>query len=197
LTQDTPPLPQKKYGVVYCDPAWQHQTFSAKGLEGRPQHYPRMSIEEISALPVGDIAEKDCWLFMWITGPHFVIGSHLPILKAWGFKPSGIAFTWVKTRKKAATLFMIDRDLHIGQGYTTRKNAEFCILARRGKPKRLRKDIHEIIISPLREHSRKPEEAWQRIEQFASGPYIELNSRTDRDRWDHWGNQVGMFKDAA
>lgn len=187
------PLPQKKYGVIYADPAWEHRTFSAKGADGRPQHYPRMTIDEIARLPVKDIAASDCHLFMWITGPQFVLGAHLPVLKAWGFKPSAIAFTWIKLRPKAASLFMVEEDLHTGQGYTTRKNAEFCLLGRRGNPKRLAKDVHEVIISPRREHSRKPEEAWQRIERYASGPYIELNARTERPGWDAWGNETGKF----
>ena len=114
-------------------------------------------------------------------------------MKAWGFKPSAVAFTWIKLRKKAAGLFMVGEDLHMGQGYTTRKNAEFCILGRRGSPKRNAADVQEVIISPLREHSRKPDEAWQRIERYASGPYIELNARTQRPGWDAWGNETEKF----
>lgn len=183
-------FPNKKYGAIYADPAWD---FSC-GKKNRPQHYPRMKIIEIAALPVAEIAMDDCWLFMWITGPHLVLGSHIPIMRAWGFKPSAIAFTWVKTQKKAPTLFLQEGDLHKGQGYTTRKNAEFCLLGRRGSPKRMSANVNEIILEPIREHSRKPEEAWKRIERFAQGPYIELNSRTDRAGWDHWGLEVGMFK---
>lgn len=143
-------FPDKKYSVLYADPAWEHKTFSAKGLTGRPQHYPRMSVAEISALPVQKIAMPNCHLFLWITGPHFVLGSHLPVLKAWGFKPSAIAFTWIKTKLRATEPYNLPADLHTGQGYTTRKNAEFCLLARRGSPRRLAKDIHEVIISPRR-----------------------------------------------
>lgn len=148
-------------------------------------------------LPVRDIAAENCHLFMWITGPLFIQGAHLPIMKQWGFKPSANAFTWIKLRPKASQLFLDPQDLHMGMGYTTRKNAEFCLLGRRGAPKRQAADVHEVIISPRREHSRKPEEAWQRIERYASGPYIELNSRTERPGWDAWGNEVGKFRDAA
>lgn len=79
------------------------------------------------------------------------------------------------------------------QGHTTRKNAEFCLLGRRGKPKWLSAKVEEVIISPLREHSRKPEEAWQRIEEYAAGPYIELNARTERRGWHAWGNETDRF----
>lgn len=187
------PLPSEKYGVVYADAAWKW----SGGKKGRPQHYPRMSIAEIAALPVQDITLPDCWLFFWITGPHLALGSHLPIMKAWGFKPSAMGFVWIKTLKRQPTLFMVEEDLHTGQGYTTRKNAEFCLIGRKGNPKRLSAAIHEVIIAPVREHSRKPEEAWQRIERYAAGPYIELNSRTERQGWDHWGNEVGKFGVAA
>lgn len=67
------------------------------------------------------------------------------------------------------------------------------ILARRGSPKRQAADIHEVIIPPLREYARKPEEAWQRIERYAVGPYIELNARTQRAGWDAWGNEINRF----
>ena len=78
-------------------------------------------------------------------------------------------------------------------GYTTRKNAEFCLLGRKGKPKRLSAKVEEIIISPLRKNSRKPEEPCQRIEEYAEGPYIELNARTERPGWDTWGNETRKF----
>ncbi len=183
------PFPFKKYGVVYADPAWE----AGVGTKSRPQHYPRMTLADIAALPVKGITLPDCWLFMWIPSNRLILGHHLPIMKAWGFKPSAVAFTWIKTRRNASSLFMVEEDLHKGMGYTTRKNAEFCLLGRRGAPRREAADVHEVIISNLQEHSRKPEEAARRIERFAKGPYIELNSRTTRQGWDAWGNEVGKF----
>lgn len=182
----------QKFGVIYADPPWDFKTRSAKGLDGRPQHYERMSLSDIKAMPVSTCAQKDCWLFMWTTGPH--LQQAFQVIDAWGFKYSGMGFVWVKLNKNAASLFFSIRDLFMGGGYTTRKNAEFCLLARRGNPKRLRADVQEVNISPRREHSRKPDEFYERIEAFSNGPYLELFSRTQRDGWNMWGNQVGKFQ---
>lgn len=183
-----------KFGVIYSDPAWQ---FVARGKNGNKRsqeaHYKTMTLDEIKALPVADVAAKDCFLFMWTTGPH--LKQAFAVIDAWGFKYSGMGFTWIKLKKSAPTLFLTRADLHIGMGYTTRKNAEFCLLARRGRPKRLRKDIQEVIISARREHSRKPDEVYDRIEQFASGPYLEMFARTERKGWKSWGNETKKFVD--
>ena len=82
-------------------------------------------------------------------------------------------------------------------GFTTRKNAEDCLLFRTGMPQRLARDVREVIVSPVREHSRKPDEAIARIERFCPGPRVELFAREARDGWDAWGDEVGMFNVSA
>jgi N6-adenosine-specific RNA methylase IME4 len=91
----------------------------------------------------------------------------------------------------------LESDLHVGLGLTTRKNAEFCLLGRRGNARRNAKDVREIIMSPVREHSRKPDEARLRIERYCDGPYIELFARSQREGWDSWGNETDKFEAAA
>jgi N6-adenosine-specific RNA methylase IME4 len=192
---------ENKFNVILADPPWQFKTHSEKGLEGRPQHYKRMSHRAICNLPLDRWAAKDCWLFMWTTGVHYP--QALEVMKAWGFKFSGSGFVWVKLNKNAKP-FTVDRngercavicnrDFFMGGGYTTRKNAEFCIIGRRGRAKRKNADIHEIIIAPRREHSRKPDEQYSRIERFADGPYLELFSRNRRKGWKMLGNEAGKF----
>lgn len=194
-------LPKIKGGfkLIYSDPAWENETWSDKGLEGRPQHYKRMTLEEIKAMPVADVAAKDCWLFMWTTTPH--LEQAFEVLKAWGFKYSGTGFVWIKMNKKARMVvtktkrwFAIE-DIFMGMGYTTRKNAEICLVARCGSPKRLNADVREVIISALREHSRKPDECYDRLERFADGPFLELFSRCNRDGWTAWGDELNKFGD--
>jgi len=192
-----------KYKVIYADPPWNFKTRSAKGLEGRPQHYDRMSIKDICALPVQDWSAKDCHLFMWTTGPH--LEKAFRVINSWGFKYSGMGFVWIKLNKNAKPLLFPQwgsnklkeawtfDDLFMGGGYTTRKNAEFCLLARKGSPKRLSKKVHEVIISPRREHSRKPDEAYDRIKEYADGPYLEMFARSMRHKWDQMGDQVFKF----
>jgi N6-adenosine-specific RNA methylase IME4 len=102
------------------------------------------------------------------TGPH--LPQAFGVIKAWGFRYSGIGFVWIKLNKCHPAFWLTERDFFTAMSYTTRKNAELCLLARRGSPKRLRKDIHELIIAPRREHSRKPVEARARIERYSEGP---------------------------
>jgi len=129
----------KKYEIVYADPPWAYRTYSKKG-QGRSaeSHYPTMSVEDIKALPVAEIVAKDCALFMWITFP--CLQEALEVIRAWGFEYKTVAFVWVKQNRKADSLFW-------GMGYWTRANAEMCILATKGHPKRLSSGVHQIIMS--------------------------------------------------
>jgi N6-adenosine-specific RNA methylase IME4 len=176
-------LPRNHYRAIVADPAW---TFVA-GTKGRPQHYARMTDTQIRRMPVDELAHPDgCWLFLWTTSPRL----HLTfdVARCWGFKYSARAFLWVKTKGAG---------LHTGMGYTTRKNAEDCLLFKTGTPKRAAKDVHEIIMAPAREHSRKPDESFARIERFCEGPYLELFAREARPNWANWGNETSKFSEAA
>lgn len=198
-------LPQAgQYKMVVADPPWHFRARTALQMANwtsrrdAEKHYPVMTVEDIAALPVREIVAPDAHLLLWITGPLLIEGKHIPIMKAWGFKPSSVAFTWVKLKRSidvrqlrlAATQ---ESDLHVGLGLTTRKNAEFCLLGRRGNAKRLSKSVREIILSPVREHSRKPEEFYRRAQQYACGPYLEMFSREHRPGWDAWGLETGKF----
>jgi N6-adenosine-specific RNA methylase IME4 len=186
------PLPTGPFSLIAADPPWKFKAFSDKGLDrSAERHYPTMKLADIKALPVSDIAAKDCHLFLWTTGPH--MPQALEVMKSWGFKYSGIGFVWIKLNKGAPAFWMNERDFFTGMGYTTRKNAEICLLGRRGSPKRLRKDIHELIIAPRREHSRKPAQFHERAEQYAPGPYLEMFSREPRPNWTAWGNDTEKF----
>ena len=139
-------------------------------------------MEEIKNLPVCDLADKDCAMFMWTTLP--VLKESFSVLERWGFEYKTVAFVWIKKNRKADSLFW-------GMGYWTRSNAEVCLLATRGNPKRLAANVHQVIISRIEEHSRKPEEARSRIEQLMGDvPKIELFARRKAVGWDVWGNEV-------
>ena len=141
-----------------------------------------MGIEELCALPVSEITEKDCVLFLWATFPQ--LKEALQLIKAWGFTYKTVTFVWLKTNKKALTWFY-------GLGFWTRGNAEICLLATKGHPKRQAKNIHQLIISPIEEHSKKPEEARKKIVALMGDiPRIELFARKESPGWDIWGNEV-------
>ena len=81
----------------------------------------------------------------------------------------------------------------MGLGYHTRQNVELCLSATKGKPKRVSGGVHQVVMAPRREHSRKPDEVYERIEALYPGPYLELFSRTSRTGWDAIGDEVGQW----
>lgn len=173
----------KKYQVIYADPPWAYRVWSKKG-SGRSaeSHYPTMSMEEIENLPVWELADENCALFLWITFP--LLKEIWRVVKAWGFTYKTVAFVWIKQNKKADSLFW-------GMGYWTRANAEICILATKGSPKRYSRRVHQVLITHIEEHSKKPEEARNRIEQLMGDvPRVELFARRETPGWDVWGNEV-------
>lgn len=181
----TEPLPNKKYGAIYADPPWNFKVWSKKGEARAPEnHYDTMKLKDICELPVQSISAIDCCLFMWAVMPQ--LPEALKVMDAWGFQYKTCAFSWMKQNKKSAGLFT-------GLGYWTRANSEICLLGTRGKPKRLNRDVKQAILSPLREHSRKPDEIRGRIERLVSGPYIELFGRTTYPGWDVWGKDTEKF----
>lgn len=195
LDDAPPPLPADgRYRVILADPPWRFETWSHRGQgRGASQHYPTMATEDICALKVRSAAARDCVLFLWGTWPH--LPDALRVIDAWGFDYRSCGFLWVKQRAHAATLWADLEDLFLGLGYGSRGNTEFCLRAARGHPKRRdgAQDVPQLILSPRREHSRKPDEQYARIERLYDGPYLELFARSIRPGWDGWGNQVGKM----
>lgn len=180
-----------KYAVIYADPPWRFKTYSEAG-EGRSaiSHYDCMSLKDIKALPISNMAMDDCCLFLWVTDPF--LKNAFDVMESWGFEYKTVAFYWAKLNKYADLDFTLN-DFFTGMGYWTRANPEQCLLATRGKPKRINNGVRKLIISPRREHSRKPDEIYDRIEQLVKGPYLELFSRQTRLGWDSLGDQAGLF----
>lgn len=195
-------LPLLHYGVIYADPAWSYENWSEAGaLKNASSHYDCMDLAAIKALPVGHLANKDCVLFLWVTDP--LLQEGLEVMRAWGFKYQTVAFTWVKLNKRFAKLFPIDQSANsltiiqklffMGLGYWTRGNPEMCLLGTMGSPERIGKGVRQLIVSPIREHSRKPDIVRERIQELVPGPYLELFAREEHENWDSWGNEVGKF----
>ena len=145
-------------------------------------HYPTMHIDDICALPVAELAAPDSALFLWATFP--MLPEALRVIEAWGFKFKTVAFVWLKQNRVAKTWFY-------GLGYWTRSNSEICLLATRGKPKRKDNGVHQFIISPIEQHSKKPDEARDKIVRLMGDlPRVELFARQATPGWDVWGNEV-------
>lgn len=198
-------VPAKTYGVVYADPPWRFRAYAppkpdAKNRRDTERHYPTMTIADIKALDVKRVASRNCWLVMWTSWPF--LPQALEVMSTWGFRYSSSFKVWVKTKRSLSPdrVFLTlpqpyaPNDFHTGTGYTTRKNIEFCLLGRRGSPKRLAKNVHELLVAPVREHSRKPDGMHPEIARFAAGPYLEMFARCEIEGWDHFGNQVDRFE---
>ena len=175
-------LPKKKYSVIYADPPWSFKSFSPKGDDRNPsQHYQTLELKDITDLPVKDIADDNCTLLMWVVDHSLDLA--FDVIDAWGFQYKTVGFTWAKTNKNKLGFFT-------GLGYWTRGNPEMCLLATKGRPKRINKDVAQLVVSPRGRHSEKPLLHGE-IERLVDGPYIELFARKKtRENWDYWGNEV-------
>lgn len=142
-----------------------------------------MSVDDICKLPVKDLADNNCVLFMWATYPK--LEDALQVIKHWGFEYKTIAFQWVKTYKRGFGEFL-------GLGRWTRGNTEPCLLATKGKPKRVNAGVSQLIFSPLRRHIQKPPETRIKIKKLLGEGIscIELFAREKVEGWDAWGNEV-------
>lgn len=184
LSERNAPLPvsERKYAVIYADPPWSFEVWSGAGKDRAAEnHYPTMTQEQIEALPVASLAADDCALFLWAVMPQ--LPEALRVIEAWGFEYKTCAFVWVKQTKD-------EERFATGMGYWTRANAEVCLLATRGSPQRLNADVHQVVLAPREQHSRKPDEIAARIERLVPGPYLEMFARRERSGWDAWGNQA-------
>jgi N6-adenosine-specific RNA methylase IME4 len=176
------------FRAIVADPPWRFEAWSAKG-EDRSPNYDLMSLAGIKGLPVADLAAPDCVLLLWATNP--MLPHALSVIETWGFTYKTVGFHWAKTTAKTDASWA--PSFHMGLGYWTRANSEMCLLGVRGKPKRVSKAVRQLIVAPRREHSRKPEEFFGRVEALVEGPYLELFSRQDRPGWTTWGREVGRF----
>lgn len=174
----------KKYNVIYADPPWKYYTYSEKSKQKRTAetYYKTMKIDDICALPVKEISDIDCALFLWVTFPCLFEG--LKVMKSWGFKYKTCAFVWVKRNRKSDGYFT-------GLGFWTRANAEICILGTKGHPKRVSKAVKQICDARVMEHSKKPDEIRNRIvDLMGDVPRIELFAREKLEGWDALGNEI-------
>lgn len=172
----------KKYQIIYADPPWQYSDRLPKGHGGAEEHYETMSMVSLKNLPIKNITDTNCVLFLWTTFPF--LPEALEIINSWGFAYKTNAFVWIKRNKSDCGFFF-------GLGRWTRGNGEPCLLAVKGKPKRINNAISSLVFDPLTKHSKKPDIVRNRIVQLMGNiPRIELFAREKTEGWDVWGNEV-------
>jgi N6-adenosine-specific RNA methylase IME4 len=172
----------KKYKIIYADPPWSYKDKALLGNRDATCKYTTQSKEFLDNMPVAEIADKDCVLFLWVTMPK--LNECWDLIQKWGFEYKTVAFTWVKLNKIKKSWFW-------GMGRWTRSNAELCLLCTKGKPKRISASVHSVIESSIRKHSQKPDEARDRIITLLGDiPRIELFAREKIKGWDSWGDEI-------
>jgi len=171
------------YGAIVADPPWSFKGYTTETTPHRSadEPYNVLPLDDLLQLPVGALAAPDCVLFLWTISSHMNQGFRLG--EAWGFTYKAKAFEWFKTTKDGLATRM-------GMGFWTRQESETVLLFTRGSPKRKDKGVRSSIFAPPREHSRKPDELYDRIERLVDGPYCELFARRHRRGWDAWGDEL-------
>jgi N6-adenosine-specific RNA methylase IME4 len=206
-----------KFNIIYLDPPWKFANFDyATATRGAAKEYKTMSFEDLLKLPIGDIADEDCSMFMWCPDTH--IPEMLKLFESYGFKFKTKAFTWIKTTKAVKSFYkMLDMPIshlitaknftkmillaktmflpRMGMGKWTRKETESCYLAVKGKPRRVNFGVRECIFAETGQHSAKPLEARHRIVKLLGDiPRIEIfarnNTALDSEGWLNVGDGI-------
>ena len=189
-----------KFQIIYADPPWKYDdSRTSKSMGMARSAYEVMPLEEIMALPVQDICDDNCFLFLWATLPK--LREAIAVIEAWGFRYITIVFTWVKLNpngkvESVGKDIILRGGVYSGLGHWTNANAELVLLEKKGHPRRDARNVKQIIFAPRREHSRKPDEVRDRILKLVGDlPRIELFARQKVEGWDVWGNEVGSTID--
>lgn len=189
-------LQQNGYAMAEMDPPWGWTSFAGKASAPHrtaEEPYPTMTLDEMKALPVPDLLAKDAIVHMWVIGSH--LDQALELGKFWGLTFRSDGLVWVKTGKHDASV------RPIGMGKWVRKQVEYGLLFGQGRPSRADAGVRQlietfddpVIYAPKREHSRKPDERYERLERLVDGPRVELFARQPRTGWDAFGNETCKF----
>jgi N6-adenosine-specific RNA methylase IME4 len=200
---------RQKFSIIYADPPWRYNSranHKTRFRGGACGHYPLMTMAEIAALPIAQLAARDCAVLMWCTFP--MLADQIKLFEHWGFRYRTIFLSWTKLNRRGHDLpaddpaykpgkpYVLYRDglfhsVFFGTGYYAKANSEICLMGMRGQLRSISDAVTSAILAPLREHSRKPDEAYERIEQvFGDVPRIELFARQSAPGWATVGNAV-------
>jgi N6-adenosine-specific RNA methylase IME4 len=176
-----------EFGTILVDPPWRFQNSTGKIA---PEHkrlarYPTLSLDEIKNIPVANVTAAQCHLYLWV--PNALIQEGLEVLKYWGFTYKTILI-WYKIRKDGGPDGR-------GVGFYFRNVTEMVLFGVKGKLRTLKPGRTQVNImtSQKREHSRKPDELYEIIENCSPGPYLEMFARGERRNWVTWGNESKAY----
>lgn len=173
-----------QFGTILADPPWQFQNRTGKMA---PEHkrlarYPTLTLDDIKAIPVANVAAPSSHLYLWV--PNALLAEGLAVLQSWGFTYKS-NLVWHKVRKDGGPDGR-------GVGFYFRNVTELVLFGVRGSLRTLPPGRRQVnfLATQKREHSRKPDELYSIVEQCSPGPYLELFARHRRAGWEHWGNEV-------
>lgn len=177
--------PPQKFRTILADPPWQFMNRTGKVApeHRRLRRYATMDLEAICALPVEDLADDPAHLYLWV--PNALLAEGIEVMRAWGFRYKS-NLVWYKVRKDGGPDGR-------GVGFYFRNVTELVLFGVRGYMRTLdpgRRQVN-LFSSQKREHSRKPDELYDIIEQCSPGPYLELFARHDHPNWVQWGDELG------
>ncbi len=173
-----------RFRTIIADPPWGFENWSEKGEAKNPSaHYDCLPLDQIKALNVSHIAAPDCLLMLWATAP--LLPEAIETMRAWGFTYKTFA-PWAKQSKTG-------RKWAFGPGYILRSAAEIVLIGTLGRPPIRSRATRNLIVAPVREHSRKPDDQYTMAEAIGAPPYAELFSRSSREGWEAWGKEIGKF----
>ena len=185
----------KKYSIIYADPPWffKKKKLNFEKMDNSSSHYSFMKEKELIKLTpfINRISKENCALFLWTTNAHHELAYRL--MRAWGFEPVNYAFVWMKINRG-------DGKPRFGTGYYTKSNVEICLFGKKGSIVPISNTISQMIVEPIREHSRKPDIARKKIVDLLGDlSKIELFARQKTEGWDVWGKEScpGEFKDES
>src|ERR1700691_1198707 len=178
---------KRRFGTVLADPPWRFKNNTGKIA---PEHrrlarYGTLSLDEIKALPIGDVAAETAHLYLWI--PNALLAEGLAVMSAWGFEYKS-NIVWHKIRKDGGPDGR-------GVGFYFRNVTEVVLFGVRGSHRTRQGGRRQVnlVSSRKREHSRKPDELYDIIEACSDGPFLELFARAPRAKWKQWGDEIGTY----
>ena len=175
--------PKGRYGVILADPPWRFLTRGKLGPKAAP--YAVMSLVDLCRLPVWSLAADDAVCVLWTIQTH--MDQALTLMTSWGFRYKTMG-AWAKTSSTGLKW-------SFGTGFIFRCSAEFYIVGTKGKPQQTVKDVRNLIVAPVREHSRKPDQMHKNLERlYPKAAKLELFATARRPGWSSWGNEIGKYQ---
>lgn len=172
-------LPPGPFSTIVMDPPWPYDDRLPGGGRGAAKHYSLMTLDEIAAMPIGDMAAPDAHVYVWATNGF--VAEAVRLIGEWGFTYKTL-LTWVKVNKAG--------NPHIGMGHYFRNVTEHVAFGVRGRLPTASRSLPTVFYAPRTRHSEKPGQFYDMVRTASPGPRIDLFARRGIDGFSSWGNEI-------